>query len=749
MKAKIILFFFINLSLACVQGKEKPSDQHAHGIIPAPRSIVEDNEGRNSNIKSIRINFLPDVNISFINSLSEEVKFIVEQDSKTANTILIKDMSMPSEAYRMVIGVDKIEITAGEASGLQYALISLFQMVQFKGFPLPMCTIEDSPSFRYRGMHLDVARHFFTVGEIKKYLDFLAFYKFNHFHWHLTDDQGWRIEIKKYPRLQEVAAYRKETLIGHYSDQPHRFDGVRYGGYYTQEEVKEIVAYAAARHINVVPEIEMPGHAQAALAAYPELGCTGGPYEVATKWGIFDDVFCPNETTFRFLEDVIDEVMPLFPYDYIHIGGDECPKTSWKNSSYCQELIRKNGLKNEEELQSWFIRRMEKYINSKGKKIIGWDEILEGGLAPNATVMSWRGVSGGIQAARSNHDVIMTPGSHCYFDHYQSELQGEPLAIGGFTPISKVYHWNPVPDKLEKEKHRYILGGQANVWTEYIPTFGQVEYMAYARGKAMAEALWGTNTDYNDFLGRFILHHRFLTEKETNVAFHILDLAPLVKAGDGGPVRVRFDTRPGSIIEYTVNGQDQYTALPGEDIVIDRSAAFIFQAKQGNIYGRKLQLDFALHKATNAHIIIDPQPSPKYPANGPGSIVNGISGSSDKYGGTEWLGFEGTDAVITLDFKQKQDFHHIVLRFFKSEGQWIYLPSKTEIYLSDDNINYRKYTEIGKIGADGKMGDVLFDLGTVTARYIRVHAHNYGKIPEGQQGAGHRAWLFVDEIKVY
>ena len=377
--------------------------------------------------------------------------------------------------------------------------------------------------------------------EVKKFLDFMAYYKFKHFHWHLTEDQGWRIEIKKYPKLQDVAAYRNETLIGHYNDTPHKFDGKRYGGYYTQKEIKDLVSFAEGRNIHVIPEIEMPGHALAALAAYPELGCSGGPYKVATKWGVFEEVFCPTENTFAFLYDVLDEVISLFPYKYIHIGGDECPKSSWQKSSVCQKIIKENGLKDEYELQSYFIKKIENYRTSKGRQIIGWDEILEGGLAPGATVMSWRGTEGGIEAARLGHDVIMTPGSFCYFDHYQSTNDKEPLAIGGYTSLEKVYHWKPIPETLEPPYKKHILGGQANVWTEYIQDFRQVEYMAYARGLAMSEALWTTPGDYKEFTGRFLKHNDYWKTKGVNIANHVFELKPKIMAGKGKPVKISFD----------------------------------------------------------------------------------------------------------------------------------------------------------------------------------------------------------------
>jgi len=353
----------------------------------------------------------------------------------------------------------------------------------------------------------------FPIAYIKRYIDMIALHKMNRFHWHLTEDQGWRIEISKYPRLTEIGAFRKETLIGHGGRRPFEFDGKRYGGFYTKEEVKEIVEYARTKFITVIPEIEMPGHAMAALASYPELGCTGGPYEVQTRWGVFEDVYCAGkEETFTFLENVLTEVMELFPSEYIHVGGDECPKTQWEKCPLCQQRIKEEGLKNEHELQSYFIQRIEKFVLSKGKKIIGWDEILEGGLAPEATVMSWRGTTGGIEAAKQKHDVIMTPYTYVYLDYYQCEPQGEPLAIGGYLPIEKVYSYNPMPEELTPEEQKHILGVQGNLWSEYLSTPEHMEYMAYPRMFAVAESGWTPDRlkDFEDFLARFeILKKRY------------------------------------------------------------------------------------------------------------------------------------------------------------------------------------------------------------------------------------------------
>ncbi len=403
--------------------------------------------------------------------------------------------TLGDEGYQLQVQKHRVNLVAQAPKGLFWGTQTLRQLLPAqagkKPIQLPALFITDKPRYAWRGMHLDVARHFFPVEFVKKYIDYLAMHKMNTFHWHLTEDQGWRIEIKKYPKLTEVGAWREGTLIGHYSSQPHQFDNKRYGGFYTQEQIKEVVQYAKERYITVVPEIEMPGHSVAALAAYPELSCTGGPFKVEGLWGVFDDVYCAgNEQTFQFLEGVLSEVTELFPDQVIHIGGDESPKTRWKACTKCQARIKAEGLADEHELQSYFIQRIEKFLNAKGKTIIGWDEILEGGLAPNAYVMSWRGTEGGIEAARQKHYVVMTPGSHVYFDHYQGEPAREPLAIGGFTPLEKVYAFEPTPSALSENEKKYILGAQANVWTEYIPTPRQVEYMILPRMSALAEVLW-------------------------------------------------------------------------------------------------------------------------------------------------------------------------------------------------------------------------------------------------------------------
>lgn len=439
--------------------------------------------------------------------------------------------SLGTEGYQLSVRPETVLVEAYQQAGLFYGLQTLRQLLPSEIFgektvsdiswQIPCAEIKDIPRFKWRGMHLDVCRHFMPKDFVKKYIDLLAIHKMNTFHWHLTDDQGWRIEIKKHPKLTEIGAWRKETVLGKNSA---KFDGQPYGGFYTQDDIREIVEYAKKRYITVVPEIEMPGHCVAALAAYPELSCTGGPFEVWKRWGISQDVYCAgNEQVFEFLEDVLDEVLVLFPTQYIHIGGDECPKDRWKECPKCQARMKAEGLKDEHELQSWFIKRIEKYLNAHGRRIIGWDEILEGGLAQNATVMSWRGETGGIAAAKAGHDVIMAPNSYTYFDYYQADSKTEPLAIGGFVPLEKVYAYNPIPEVLSAEQQGYILGVQAQLWTEYISTPAYAEYMAYPRACALAEVAWtqATARDYEAFYQR--LHEHLKRLKAMNVNFRPLD----------------------------------------------------------------------------------------------------------------------------------------------------------------------------------------------------------------------------------
>jgi hexosaminidase len=473
--------------------------------------------------------------------------------------------------YTLTVAPEGIEISASSGAGLFYGLQSLRQLLESPDVRPPTSdvrlaslTIVDTPRFTWRGLHLDVGRHFQPVAFVKKYIDLMARYKLNTFHWHLTEDQGWRIEIKKYPRLTSVGGCRKETMVAK-NFTPYVGDGIPHCGFFTQDEIRDVVQYAAERYVTVVPEIEMPGHSKAALAAYPELGCTRGPFEVLTIWGVDEDIFCPSEATFTFLEDVLSEVIDLFPGRYIHIGGDEVPKARWRASPVAQEIIRREGLKDEAELQSWFIRRIERFLLSRNRRLIGWDEILEGGLAPEATVMSWRGTSGGIAAAREGHDVIMSPNSHLYFDYYQGDARFEPLANGGLIPLDRVYAYEPVPDSLTPAQAVYILGAQANLWTEYLKTPEAIEYMVWPRALALAELTWSSREarDWESFSARLPGALRSLGR--LGVAYRI----PHVEGLEGDRLTLSDDvtitlrtSMPDAVIRYTTDGTDPTQASP-------------------------------------------------------------------------------------------------------------------------------------------------------------------------------------------
>lgn len=541
MKKTIIFILLLMQGITLVAEKSNIS------IIPKPHSIKPSNGffEFNEDTKLYLSNDLAELKTvsTFFSELftkSSGIKLHETNKKPTNNYVgFIIDHKFEADYYELSVRNNRIIIRANNPKGIFWGIQSLRQLLPVEvesssmrtdvKWTVPNVEVKDQPRFGYRGLMLDVARYFYSVDEIKKLIDIMALYKLNNFHWHLTDDQGWRIEIKKYPLLTEVGSWRRETLVGKFpkgtSEKERKYDCIPHAGFYTQEQIKEVIEYADKRFITVIPEIEMPGHATAALASYPEYGCTGGPYQVATKWGVHNDVFCPKETTFEFLENILQEVIDLFPGKYIHIGGDECPKVRWKNCVHCQNLIKSKELADEKELQSYFIGRISSFLESKGRKMIGWDEILEGGLAKGATVMSWRGTEGGISAAMLGNDVIMTPRQYCYFDYYQSKSQSEPLAIGGFVPVDKVYNYNPIPKELPVKFSKHIIGVQANLWTEFIADFDKVQYMLLPRLLAMAEVQWTCeeNKNYTDFLLRAEQHKKRLDILELNYARHIFE----------------------------------------------------------------------------------------------------------------------------------------------------------------------------------------------------------------------------------
>jgi len=538
MKTKTSFTPFLTTMIAFIilASGQKAAGQNSYqpDIVPLPSVVHVNKDHFNLDEKSKIIILTNDNEINaiaqyFINEVNilNNLKLALVVSSRPIKNSIVLRTGYPSdkkEAYSLIISKKEVIINGASPAGLFYGIQSLLQLIcpnqeNKNSIRLPCMEINDEPAFAWRGMHLDVSRHFFPVDFVKKMIDMLAMLKMNIFHWHLTDDQGWRIEIKRYPGLTEIGGWRDETLIGHYTETGQQFDGKRYGGFYTQDQIKDVVSYAQSRYVTIVPEIEMPGHAVAALSAYPQYSCTGGPFKVYTLWGVSNDVFCAGkEETFEFLENILNEVIALFPGKYLHIGGDECPKTRWKACPGCQKRIKDEGLKDELELQSYFVKRIEKFVAAKGKSLIGWDEILEGGLPERASVMSWRGYDGGIEAAHNGHDVVMTPGAYCYFDQYQGKESEEPLAFGGFLTPEKVYSFNPVPPSLSSKEVKHILGAQANVWTEYMPSEKQVEYMVFPRICAMAEILWTPKEilNYSQFRVRLETHLKRLNKLGVN-----------------------------------------------------------------------------------------------------------------------------------------------------------------------------------------------------------------------------------------
>ncbi len=620
--------------------------------------------------------------------------------------------------------------------------------------------IADAPRFAYRGMHLDVARHFFSVDEVKRYIDVMAIHKLNTLHWHLTDDQGWRIEIKRYPELTAVGSIRKATVV---RKEWGTYDGTPYGGFYTQDEIRDVVKYAADRGVTVIPEIDLPGHMLAALTAYPELGCTGGPYEVWGRWGVADDVLCPGrEKTFEFLEGVLTEVMELFPSEYIHIGGDECPKVRWEKCPRCQAKIRQLGLKDDGEhtaehyLQSYVTDRIGKFLAQHGRRIIGWDEILEGRAPSDAVVMSWRGSEGGIAAAKLGHDVIMTPNSHFYFDYYQSlDTDAEPFGIGGYIPMEQVYSYDPAFPELTPEQQKHILGVQANLWTEYVLSDEHLEYMLLPRLAALSEVQWclPETKDWNRFIGSFRMD-KIYSQLGYEFAKHIFGVtASYAVDPEKGGVVMTLTTQGGAPIRYTLDGSDPTASSPlyKAPVTIGESCTFkaaaLREGMQTPVYTRK----FDFNKATGRRIALNAAPTLKYTYGGASLLVDGYRGGP-VYSNGAWIGFLNEPLDVTIDMQGAKPYSAVTVESLVEKGEWVFPPSSVGVYLSDDG---REFTEAALMSVpqetagspDGvKPFKVLFP--ETSARYLRVVARTVDPIPAWHGAAGQKAHMFVDEIIV-
>lgn len=725
--------------------------------------------------------------------------------ASNAIVLTVKPGSMPPEGYGLTVGDAGITIKGGSDAGVFYGIQTLRKALPHylinpnnprlhgdRHVDVPAVDIADAPRFSYRGAHLDVSRHFVPVDSMYRFIDMLALHNINRLHWHITDDQGWRIEIKKYPGLTAIGSKRSETVIGHNSG---RYDGVPYGGFYTQKEAKAIVKYAQERNITIIPEIDLPGHMQGALAAYPELGCTGGPYEVWRQWGVSEDVLCAgNDRTLKFIDDVLDEIVKIFPSEYIHVGGDECPKTSWKACPKCQARIKAEGLEAdgkhtaEERLQSYVIRHAEAHLAKKGRKMIGWDETLEGGLADGATVMSWRGEEGGIEAARQKHDVIMTPNTYLYFDYYQSlNTENEPDAIGGYLPLDRVYNYEPVNDAMLAEGLApYIVGVQANCWTEYMPTFRQIEYMELPRMAALAEIQWtqrGTK-DYDDFLQRTLRLMGLYDEQGYNYAQHIYD----VRGQYGVDTEKRCITAELSSalpvdIYYTLDGTEpvnRASAVYDEPIEIRQdcqlSAATFRPAERrpGSAATRFERSNietasFSFNKATASPIVLMNAPAPRYTFTGGTALVDGIKGSGTNFQTGQWIGFNGTDLDAIIDLGSEQDITSVSLNTLVGKPDWIFditglevavcaatedVADLAQLAAAQDEahafhvVACQNYSVDTQTDADGIRTHTLTVDGDVKARYIRVKAPCLKAIPQWHTGRNLPAFIFVDEISV-
>lgn len=710
--------------------------------------------------------------------MQDNAEFLVDYVEKQTGVKLTSHAGMPvdgaicltldlsddnAEAYKLIVNDKRVCISGASEAGVFYGIQTLrksLPVAQDINVNLSAVEIYDKPRFAYRGAMLDVARHFYTVDEVKTFIDMLALHNINRFHWHLTDDQGWRIEIKKYPKLMSVASERKETVVGRWYS--GIYDGKPYGGYYTQDELRDVIDYAAKRHITIIPEVDLPGHMQAVLTAYPELGCTGGPYEVRTIWGVSQDVLCVgNDFTLQFVKDVLSEVADIFPSEYIHIGGDECPKVRWEKCPKCQERIKSLGLKSdakhtkEQRLQSYMIQEAAKYLKEKGKRIIGWTEILEGGLVPDATLMSWIGESGGIEAAHQHHDVIMTPNTYLYFDYYQSKkVEDEPLAIGGYLPIEKTYNYEPMPKELTEEEQQYIKGVQANLWTEYIPVFSQVQYMVLPRLGAAAEVQWTdpSKKDYKDFLRRVPHLVAVYDCYGWNYATHVYDVNVDMKADTVNHVlNVQLSTMADDPIYYTLDGQDptekslKYT----KPFTIDQSVVLKTMAVHPDRTS-KISVDtIRFNKATLKPVVLLQPNESRFSPDGPVVLVDGRNGNHSFDTGA-WLAVAGNDLEAVINMQAETILSSASVHVYVRKDAWLFDARGFSVSVSSDNKNYKEvasqeYKQMKESDSDGIIEHELsFD--PCKATYVKIKVISEKSMPDWHWDAGKAPFLLVDEI---
>ena len=744
-------------------------------IIPRPQQVKVSNDapftlsaktvislGTNSQDMKRNANMLA----SYIEQATGIRPAVGKSKNGTAIVLTIDKTIANAEGYKLDADAKQIRIAGASAAGVFYGIQTLrksLPLVNGKAskVSIPAVHIADAPRFAYRGTHLDVSRHFVTADSVRQFIDMLALHNINRFHWHLTDDQGWRIEIKKYPLLTQIGSKRAQTVIGHNSG---KYDGKPYSGFYTQKQIRDIVKYATDRYITIVPEIDLPGHMQAALAAYPDMGCTGGPYEVWQKWGVSDNVLCAgNDKTLTFIDNVLKEITQLFPSKYIHVGGDECPKTQWQKCPKCQARIKalnleaKDGHSAEERLQSYIITHASNYLKSLGRNTIGWDEILEGGLAEGATVMSWRGESGGIAAAKQHHDVVMTPNSYLYFDYYQSlDKANEPLAIGGYLPLETVYSYEPMPKELTADEARHIIGVQANIWTEYMPTFKQMQYMALPRLAALSEVQWSQPAlkDYTSFTNRLTEFTHLYDRLGYNYAKHLYNVAIHVDSDNKWrEILIHMTTAGKAEIRYTLDGTEPTvnSTLYTGAIVLQKSAKIRAAAFRDGKRSSVTSQDISFNKATACPVELLQPTHKNYTYKGGATLTDGLLGDKG-FGTGRWLGFSGNDLEAVIDLKQNTDVSSVSLNTCVDKGSWIFDARNIEVSVSADGKSFTKVASKSLPALEEQTPDNIYTyeltFPQTTTRYVKVTATSEHNIPEWHGGKGKPAFLFVDEISV-